>query len=191
MGAPGRRSAFSTRSSTRRPTISSASSRRRGVGGLHGRDHLAAAHHRDTVGDGHDLAQLVGDEDDGLALALQLLEQCGRDGRLSRRQHPGRLVEDQDLGAAIERLEDLDALLQADRRSPMMASGSTSSPYSRASLSSSARRGDAHEQHAALGAEHDVLQHRERLHQHEVLVHHADPPGRWPRRGSGWSGLRR
>jgi hypothetical protein len=27
---------------------------------------------------------------------------------------------------------------------------------------------------AALGAEHDVLQHRERLHQHEVLVDHAD-----------------
>ena len=34
------------------------------------RHHLAAAHHRDAVGDGHDLAQLVGDEDDGLALVL-------------------------------------------------------------------------------------------------------------------------
>ena len=35
---------------------------------------------------------------------------------LGRRQHAGRLVEDQDLGAAIERLEDFDALLQADRQ---------------------------------------------------------------------------
>ena len=35
---------------------------------------------------------------------------------LGRRQHAGRLVEDQDLGAAIERLQDLDALLQADRQ---------------------------------------------------------------------------
>ena len=30
------------------------------------------------------------------------------------------------------------------------------------------------QQRAALDAEHDVLQHRERLDQHEVLVHHAD-----------------
>ena len=31
------------------------------------------------------------------------------------------------------------------------------------------------ERHAALGAEQQVLQHRERLDQHEVLVDHADP----------------
>ena len=36
-------------------------------------------------------------------------------GRLLRRQHRGRLVEDEDVGAAIERLQDLDALLLADR----------------------------------------------------------------------------
>ena len=34
--------------------------------------------------------------------------------RLLRRQHGGRLVEDQDLGAAVERLQDLDPLLLAD-----------------------------------------------------------------------------
>ena len=36
--------------------------------------------------------------------------------RLLRRQHGGRLVEDQDLGVAIERLQDLHALAQADRK---------------------------------------------------------------------------
>jgi hypothetical protein len=41
---------------------------------------------------------------------------CGTGGRPRRRQHAGRLVEDQDLGAAIERLQDFDALLQADRQ---------------------------------------------------------------------------
>ena len=30
------------------------------------------------------------------------------------------------------------------------------------------------EQRAAFGAEHDVLEHAQRWHQHEVLVHHAD-----------------
>ena len=35
--------------------------------------------------------------------------------RLLRRQHRGRLVEDQDVGLPVERLQDLDALLLADR----------------------------------------------------------------------------
>ena len=58
----------------------------------------------------------------------------------------------------------------------MIASGSTSRPYSRSSRCQfGARRGDARgEQRAALGAEHDVLEHGEILDQHEVLVHHAD-----------------
>ncbi len=37
--------------------------------------------------------------------------------RLLRRQHGRRLVEDEDVGAAVERLQDLDALLLADARS--------------------------------------------------------------------------
>ena len=35
---------------------------------------------------------------------------------LRRRQHACRLVEDEDVGAAIERLQDFDALLQTDRQ---------------------------------------------------------------------------
>ena len=35
--------------------------------------------------------------------------------RLLRRQDGGRLVEDEDVGVAVERLQDLDALLLADR----------------------------------------------------------------------------
>ena len=35
---------------------------------------------------------------------------------LLRRQHAGRLVQDQDVGAAEERLQDLDPLLHADRQ---------------------------------------------------------------------------
>ena len=35
---------------------------------------------------------------------------------LLRREHGGRLVEDQDAGVAVERLEDFDALLLADRQ---------------------------------------------------------------------------
>jgi hypothetical protein len=50
--------------------------RRRGLGWSRDmRHHLAAPHHRDPVGDVHDLAQLVGDQDHRLALCLQRAQQ--------------------------------------------------------------------------------------------------------------------
>ncbi len=72
---------------------------RRGRRGVARRDHLAAAHDRDGVGDRHDLAQLVGDQDDRLALGAQVFEDAEQVIGLGRGQHAGRLVEDQDLGA--------------------------------------------------------------------------------------------
>ena len=45
-------------------------------------------------------------------------------------EHRRRLVEDQDTGVVIERLEDFDPLLFADRETPSRRSGSTSSPKS-------------------------------------------------------------
>ena len=57
----------------------------------------------------------MGDQDDRLSLLLELDQDAEEVVGLGRREHAGRLVEDQDLGAAIERLQDLDALLQADR----------------------------------------------------------------------------
>ena len=88
--------------------------RRRGVGRLEGRHHLAAAHDRDAIRDRHDLAQLVGDENDGLALLLERAQQLEQRIGLGRREHGGGLVENEDVRAAIERFQDLDALLQAD-----------------------------------------------------------------------------
>lgn len=51
-------------------------------------------------------------------LVLELLEDAERVIGLGRRQHAGGLVEDEDVGAAIERLQDLDALLQAEPAVP-------------------------------------------------------------------------
>ena len=83
-----------------------------------GRDRVdddAAPQRRDPVGDLEHLVQLVRDEDDRLALRSSATEDLEELLRLLRRQHGGRLVEDQDLRAAVERLQDLDALLLADR----------------------------------------------------------------------------
>ena len=150
---------------------------RRGFRRLESRDDFAAPHHRDAIGQAHDLAQLVGDEDDRLVLRFQHAQHRKKLVGLGRRQHGGRLVEHQDFRAADKRLEDFDALLQADRQfaddrvrvdiervflGQMREFVRRSPPRRRAS------RG------AALGAEHDVFEHAERRHQHEMLVHHAD-----------------
>ena len=89
---------------------------RRGAGGIEGRDHLSASHDRHAIGQRHDLAQLVGDEDDGLVLALEHAQHLEQLVGFGRRQHRRRLVEHQDLGAADQRLEDLDSLLEANRQ---------------------------------------------------------------------------
>ena len=60
------------------------------------------------------LVQLVGDEDDRLALLLEPAEHLRQLGDALRREHRGRLVEDQDARAAPERLDDLDLLLVAE-----------------------------------------------------------------------------
>ena len=74
----------------------------------------AATDHGDLVGDGEHLVELVGDEDEGEALVLELAQVAEELVDLLRHQHRGRLVEDDDLGAAVEDLEDLHALALAD-----------------------------------------------------------------------------
>ena len=77
-------------------------------------DLAPAPQHGDAVGDLEHLVQLVADEDDRHALALEALEDPEQLGRLLRREHGRRLVEDEDVRAPVERLQDLDALLLAD-----------------------------------------------------------------------------
>ncbi len=119
----------------------------------------------------------MGDQDHGLALAAQRAQHGEQLVGLLRRQHAGRLVEDQDLGAAIERLQDLDPLLQPDRQVVDQRVGIDRQPVGLREIGQRpARRREAvAQQRALLGAEHDVLQHAEIVDQHEVLVHHADP----------------
>ncbi len=107
---------------------------------------------------------------------------------LLRRQHRGRLVEDEEPGIAVERLDDLDALLLADRELPDPCATGRSRARS-APPSSATRRSTRiamepeRPPDVAVVAEHDVLRHGEGLDEAEVLVHHADPRlERLPRR---------
>ncbi len=96
--------------------------------------------------------------------------------RLVRGQHPGRLVQDQDVGMAEQRLEDFDALLMADRqildqRVRLHVQFVFARQIGQHLAGAGQRRA---QQRALLGAQHDILQHREILHQLEMLEHHAD-----------------
>ena len=98
--------------------------RRRRVGrGESRRRHDAAAHDRDPVGDGHHLAELVADEHDAAAVGGHRPERPEQVVDLLRGEDGGRLVHDQDPGAAVEELEDLDPLLLADRQLPDLGGG--------------------------------------------------------------------
>jgi hypothetical protein len=94
---------------------------------------------------------------------------------LGRREHRRRLVEDEDAGVAVERLEDLDALALAHRqarhldvevdREPGLAHHRLDLPPRGA--------GSPVETEDRLGAEHDVLEAGKVLREREMLVDHA------------------
>jgi hypothetical protein len=119
----------------------------------------------------------VADEDDRDALALELAQDLEQVGGLLRRQHSRRLVEDQDVGVPIERLQDLDPLLLA-HRDGVDAGVRIHVELERSRQLAHATRGCAFvEQHAfpcGFRAEDDVLGHGHHRDEHEVLVHHAD-----------------
>jgi len=88
----------------------------RGLGGRGLAGHSAIAQDYNPVGDGHDFFELVADKDDRFALFYQTAHDLKQLFGLLRGEHRRRLIEDQDLGLAIERLEDLDSLLDSHRQ---------------------------------------------------------------------------
>src|SRR4029079_17975529 len=78
----------------------------------------AAAHDRDPVRDRDDLVELVADEDDAPPGRRHRLQRPKEFLGFLRREDRGRLVEDEDPGASVEELQDLDPLLFANAELP-------------------------------------------------------------------------
>ena len=148
-----------------------------GVLGVDRADVLALAQHRDPVGHRHDLVEFVGDEEDGLALPSEILHDEQQLIDFLRRQYGGGLVEDEDLVVPVEHLQDLHTLLHTD--SDVLHLGvqiyRQTVPLRQLLylfpglllLQKAHLRG--------LGPQNDIVQHREHVHQLEVLMHHTDP----------------
>jgi hypothetical protein len=139
-------------------------------------DGTAGAHHGDAVGGGEDFGQLVRHQDDRAPLRPQERERFQETVHFERRQHRRRLVEEERPRPPVQLLDELDPLALAEGEVRHFAVRVELQPEGRAELLDGARRGRAVDPGPAarLGPEHDVLRHRERLDQREVLVHHAE-----------------
>ena len=138
-------------------------------------DDAALPHDCDAVGANHDLAQLVGDKNEAIALAAQLGDRLEQALGLLRRQHLGRFVEDQNARAGEELFQDLDLLPIAHRetadREPKV--DRKAQPVGQRAHAAAQLRGpDSPRQ--ILEEERDVFPDGERRDQAEVLEHHAD-----------------
>ena len=150
---------------------------RLGVGRLRGADHLAVPDHSDLVRDLPHLTQLVGDEHDRLAFISKRTHHRHELVGLLWREHCGRLVQDQIFGVVSQRLQDLDPLLHAywkllydSIRIHVEPVAFREPPHGVPRLAHIEQAGGG-----VLPSKNQVLGHTEDIHQHEVLVDHADP----------------
>ena len=121
----------------------------------------------------------MADEDDRPAFGRETAEDGEDLLRLLGREDRGRLVEDDDLRVPVERLEDLDPLLPADRQGADQRVRVDVEPEPLAEFDDTAMRLAAIEEDGIghrLLAEQDVVGDRQHRHEHEVLVDHADAP---------------
>ena len=152
---------------------------RRRVDRLHGGESLPRPQNGDAIRDRLHLVQLVRDEDDRPPFGGDLAQRDEERVGLVRREHRGRLVEDEDARLLVERLQDLDPLLLADRELPDAGVRVDADAVALAELAhlglDGARVDPEVAAHAATVAEHQVLGHGEARDEPELLVDHPDP----------------
>ena len=109
-GRAGERAAGGYISSSRLASISSMIPLQPGLGGRHGRDHPAVAHHRHAVGDLKHLVEAMGDVDDADPVPSQRPQPGEQLVALGRGERRGRLVEDEHAHVLAEAARDQDEL---------------------------------------------------------------------------------
>lgn len=149
-----------------------------GALGVQRLDGLAVTQDGHLVGDAHDLAHLVRDEDDRLALGGEGVDDVEQTLDLDVREDGRGLVQDEELGAAVEDLQDLNALLHADGHlGDLLVEVNLQAVAVRKLLDLLLVSRSVELGARALGSQDDVLQASHGLDQHEVLVHHANAQG--------------
>ena len=147
-----------------------------GRNGLHIQllNEFSLAQNRHLVGHGKKLVDLVADKHHAFAFVLHAAQHIKQAVSFLRGKHRGRLIQDQYFRAAIERLDDFHRLLFRNRHFgdfpvwiDMKAVLVNHCADFRAHLS-------AIKQNAALLTQDNVLRGAEHIHQHKMLMNHAD-----------------
>jgi len=113
---------------------------------------------------------------DGVPAFAQVAENPEQRLDLRGPERRRRLVEDQGAGAAVQKLKDLDPLLDVDREVTDAPPWMDHHPEPLGRLDDAAFDRGSTQGHVPGRdrAEHHVLGNREVRHEHEVLVHHPD-----------------
>ena len=140
------------------------------------RYHLSVAHDRHIVGDRHNLAQLVGNQNNAHAFVAKVVQNFEQLVGFLRCQDTGGLVQDEDVGTSKQGLEDLHSLLLPYRE---IAGEGIGIDVEAVIFREIAQLGACsidtfRQQETGFCSHHHVFQHCETVHQHEMLVNHAD-----------------
>ena len=122
--------------------------------------------------------QLVGDEDDGLAVGAHVAHDLEQAVRLLRGQNGGRLVEDQDLRSAEQNLDNLDGLLLRNGKIVDLGHRIEVEAILFADGGNLLCRSANVELALFLQTENDILRDRQDIDQLEMLMDHADAVGK-------------
>jgi hypothetical protein len=129
--------------------------------------------HRRDVAKRSDLVELVADVEDAAPVLREPTQGPEQALDRGRRQHRSRFVEDEELRLLEKAAHDLDPLALADRKVVDMSEGVDRHPISHAEGLHLV--GAAAKVEGTVRGGGDVLHHRRRLEEGEVLVDHLDP----------------
>ena len=142
--------------------------------GIDGRDVFAAAQDRNAVGNGENFVELMGDDDDCLAVCAHVLNDGEELFDLLQGQNGGRFVKDEDVRTAVQYLDDLQRLLLRDGHGIDLLIGIDIEAVLCADLTDAAGNFFFVVSAALIQTENDVFCGGEDVDQLEVLVDHTD-----------------
>ena len=145
-----------------------------GCSGIHRSDILPLTQDRNPVRDFLYLAQLVGNDDNGMSLFPHPPQHIKKLPDLLDGKHRGRLIKNDDLGAVIKDLNDLQGLLFGHRHIVNLFSGIQVKAKFLRDLADLFIAFLPQCEARLLSAHPDIVCGREHIHQLKMLVHHAD-----------------
>ena len=148
----------------------------RGLGNGQLLHNAATAHHGHVVAQAHDLLELVGDEQNGAALVAQHPQHVEQLLGFLRREYGSGLIQDQNTGAAVQRLQDFKALTVPDRQvlhQRVQVNFEPGTQHQGIQTHTHLPLGTP-QRPVRLGAKHNVVQRTQGVDQHEMLVNHAN-----------------